>query len=156
TRRRSSMVLRIWAGTQKVMKKILVILAFGLWGYTASAQTTFQAVLRGSYEVPSNGSSASGFGTVVLSADQSLITVNLSFSGLSTNATAAHIHGPGGAGTNASVLFPFGGVPAATGGAIPQQVFAVSATVVGYLQSGLLYINVHDANFPGGEIRGQL
>jgi hypothetical protein len=119
-------------------------------------ESTFQATMLGINEVPANGSSAVGFGTVALSPDQSTITVNMRFSGLSAPATAAHIHGPGGAGTNASVLFGFTGVPAATSGAIPEQSFAINATTNGFLTNGFLYMNVHNANFPNGEIRGQL
>src|SRR5207253_8619929 len=120
------------------------------------AQSKFQASMVGVNEVPPNGSTGTGFGTVALSADQTTITVNMRFSGLSAAATAAHIHGPGGAGTNASVLFPFAGVPAATSGAIPEQSFAITSTQVGYLQSGYLYMNVHNANYPGGELRSQI
>ena len=121
-----------------------------------SAQTTYQAILTGSQEVPANGSTATGFGTVVLNAAGNQITVDESWTGLSAPATASHIHGPAGIGTNAAVLFTFTGVPSATSGAIPEQVFSINATQVGYLQSGLLYMNVHDSIFPGGEIRGQL
>ena len=64
--------------------------------------------------------------------------------------------GVGGAGTNASVLFGFTGVPAATSGAIPEQSFAINATTNGFLTNGFLYMNVHNTNFPNGEIRGQL
>jgi hypothetical protein len=124
--------------------------------YTDTALSTYQANLLGTNEVVANLSTASGAGAVVLSPDQSTIFVNLNFTGLSTNATAAHIHGPAGAGTNASVLFPFTGVPGATSGAIPQQSFAITSTQVGYLQNGLLYMNVHDATYPNGEIRAQL
>jgi hypothetical protein len=80
----------------------------------------------------------------------------MSFSGLSAPASGAHIHGPAGAGTNASILFPFTGVPSATSGSIPEQTFSISPTQVGYLQSGLLYMNVHDSVYPGGEIRSQV
>ena len=139
----------------KTSLPILLVLTLTL--RIASAQSTFQANLSGLNEVPANASTASGFGTVVLNAAQNQITVDLSFSGLTGgNATAAHIHGPGGAGTNASVIFPFSGVPSATSGSIPQQSFAINATQVGYLFSGYLYMNVHNATFPGGEIRGQL
>ena len=140
------------------MKKLFAVLsvAISLSGSLASAQSTYQAVLSGAGENPTNNSLAIGFGTVVLNAAQNQITVDLNFSGLSAPATASHIHGPGGLGTNAAVLFPFSGVPAATSGAIPQQTFAINATQVSYLQNGWLYMNVHDANFPGGEIRGQL
>jgi hypothetical protein len=107
-------------------------------------------------EVPGNRSTGTGFGTVELSPDQTKITVNMTFGGLTAPATAAHIHGPAGAGTNASVLFPFTSVPAATSGSIPQQTFTITPTQVGYLQNGLLYMNVHNGNFPGGELRAQL
>jgi hypothetical protein len=121
-----------------------------------SAQSTFQAILSGSQEVPANASTATGFGTVVLNAAKTQITVNESWSGLSAAASASHIHGPAGIGTNNNVIFPFSGVPAATSGAIPEQTFTITAQQVAYLEGGLLYMNVHDGNFPGGEIRGQL
>jgi hypothetical protein len=119
-------------------------------------QYTFQTTLLGTEEVPANRSTATGFGSVVLSTDQSTITVNMSFAGLTAPATASHIHGPAGPGTNTSVVFPFTGVPAATSGTIPEQSFAITPTQLGYLTNGLLYMNVHNTNFPGGEIRGQL
>lgn len=140
------------------MKKLIAIfgLAAALSVGTASAQWTFQATLSGLGENPVNGSPDTGFGTVILNAAQTQITVDESWSGLTAPATASHIHGPGGVGTNAVVLFPFSGVPSATSGTIPEQTFAITPTQVGYLFSGFLYMNVHDANFPGGEIRGQL
>jgi hypothetical protein len=139
--------LLVWAATALVAALSIPIV---------SAQTSFQAVLSGLNEFPVNSSTASGFGTVVLSADQTQITVNESWTGLSAPASASHIHGPAGPGANASVLFPFSGVPSATSGSIPQQTFSINATQVGYLFAGTLYMNVHDANFLGGEIRGQL
>lgn len=118
--------------------------------------SNFQARMLGINEVPANGSTGTGFGTVSLSADQTKITVNMRFSGLSAPATAAHIHGAAGPGTNAAVLFPFTGVPAATSGTIPEQTFTITPTQLGYLQNGLLYMNVHNSIYPGGEIRGQI
>jgi CHRD domain len=116
----------------------------------------YQARMLAANENPGNRSTGLGFGTVELSPDETTITVNMRFSGLTAAATAAHIHGPAGAGTNASVLFPFTGVPSATSGAIPQQTFAINPTQVGYLKNGLLYMNVHNLNFGGGELRAQL
>lgn len=138
------------------MVRVTVFLAVAIPAGIASAQTTFQAFLTGLGENPPNASPGSGLGTAVLNAAQNQITVDLSWSGLTAPATAAHIHGPAGAGTNASVLFPFSGVPAATAGSIPEQTFAITPTQVGYLFAGYLYMNVHTATFPGGEIRGQL
>jgi len=140
------------------MKTLIPTLALSvaLGAGIASAQSTFQAFLSGSQEVPANASTATGFGTVVLNAAKTQITVNESWSGISAPASASHIHGPAGIGTNNNVIFGFAGVPAATSGAIPEQTFAINATQVGYLENGFLYMNIHDANFPGGEIRGQL
>jgi hypothetical protein len=118
-------------------------------------ETTYQAILAGSNEVPPVVSSGTGIGTVILSPDLSTITVDLCFSGLSSTATLAHIHGPGAPGSNAGVLFgPFSGLPSATSGCIPEQSFSITPTELGYLQNGLLYFNVHDVNNGGGEIRG--
>jgi hypothetical protein len=140
------------------MKKplALLVIAAAFAAGVASAQWTFDANLSGLGENPPNASPGTGFGTVVLNAAQTQITVDENWSALTAPATASHIHGPAGAGTNAPVLFPFSGVPLATSGAIPEQSFSITSTQVGYLFSGFLYMNVHDANFPGGEIRGQL
>ena len=141
------------------MKKRIVILTLtaALWTGVSSAQSTFQATLTGAQEAPTpNASTATGSGTVVLNAAQTQITVDESWTGLSAPASASHIHGPAAPGVNASVLFPFSGVPAATSGSIPEQVFAITPSQVIQLENGLFYLNVHDANFPGGEIRGQL
>jgi hypothetical protein len=142
---------------KKVVSLVSVLLcAFALTAGVVSAQTTFDAVLLGLGENPPNASPASGFGQVVLNAAQTQITVDENWSGLLAPATASHIHGPAGIGTNAPVLFPFSGVPAATAGAIPEQVFSITPAQVADLFNGLYYMNVHTSVFPGGEIRGQL
>jgi hypothetical protein len=122
----------------------------------AGATTTYQAFLLGTNSVPSNASPATGYGTAILNNAQDMITVNLSWTGLVANATAAHIHGPAAPGVNAQVVFPFSGVPNATSGSIPQQTFAITAAQVVDLQNGLFYMNLHTSVYPGGEIRGQL
>ena len=140
------------------MKKLILALTTitALSVGTAQAQWIFQAFLSGINENPANGSPATGTCTLTLNAAQTQITVDLFWSGLTAPATASHIHGPGGAGTNAPVIFPFSGVPAATSGSIPEQTFAITAQQVTWLFDGYLYANVHTSTFPGGEIRGQL
>ena len=139
------------------MKKILVVLfsAVVFSAGVATAQTTFQTFLLGINEVPPNGSPASGFGQVVLNAAQTQITVDENWSGLVANATASHIH-TAPVGVNGPVTFAFTSVPAATAGAIPTQVFSITAGQVASLFAGNMYMNVHTSTFPGGEIRGQL
>jgi Cu/Zn superoxide dismutase len=99
-----------------------------------------------------------GTGTVLLNAAENQITVNMTFSGLTSNANAAHIHGAGAnVGANAGVLFDFSSVtPAATSGTIPEQTFAITPTQVAQLKAGQFYFNIHTGNFGGGEIRGQI
>ena len=131
----------------------VVVLSAGPAGATAQ---TFTVTLSGLQEVPANASSATGLASVVLNAAETTITVDVSWTGLSANATAGHIHGPAASGVNAAVIFPFAGVPAATSGSIPSQPFAISAAQVADLKAGLYYVNIHNATFPGGEIRAQL
>src|SRR5688500_15680490 len=53
----------------------------------------FTATLSGAQQVPAVSSAGTGTGTVLLNAAENQITVNLTFSGLSSAANAAHIHG---------------------------------------------------------------
>jgi len=138
-----------------VAPAFLVALTVGTLSARA-APITFTANLTGDQQVPANNSTATGFGTVVLDDVAHTITVDLSWSGLTADATAAHIHGPGAPGTNANIIFPFNDVPTATSGSIPEQTFGISNNRIPQLEAGLFYMNIHDANFPNGEIRGQL
>ena len=115
----------------------------------------FGATMSGAQEVPPNGSAGTGFGTVVLNAAETMITVNLSFSGLTTPATDGHIH-TAPAGVSGPVTFPFSGVPAATSGSIPEQSFAITPAQVATLRAGGMYFNIHTSTVPAGEIRGQI
>ena len=137
-------------------------LALGLAGSASSAaaaptDTTYAAAsLSGAQEVPPNASAGTGSATVVLNTAGNMITVDVSFSGLGSNANGAHIHGPAPAGMNANIVFPLSNVPNSTSGTIPTQQFAISAAQVADLNSGLYYVNVHSVNIGSGEIRGQL
>jgi CHRD domain len=141
---------------------------------------TFTATLLGSNETPPNASTATGTALVTLNGN--LLTVDESFSGLIGGAaSAAHIHccEPPGTAAGVAVPFPFSGVPsfpAATSGTymntfdltlaatyLPAFLTAHGGTAAGAeafliagLDSGLAYVNIHNATFPGGEIRGQL
>ena len=115
----------------------------------------FQANLTGSQEVPANASPGIGLGTLVLDDVADTITVNESWSGLTGNASASHIH-TGAVGVAGPVTFPFSGVPAATSGAITQQVFSITPAQITALEAGGMYFNIHSGSFPGGEIRGQI
>jgi subtilisin-like proprotein convertase family protein len=116
----------------------------------AGATRVFVARLDAAQEVPSNNSTATGFGTVTLNDAETQITANLSFSGLSSAQTAAHIHGSAPVGINAPVLFNLGT------GQVTNATFAVTPAQVAQMRAGMFYFNVHTQNFMGGEIRGQI
>ena len=141
---------------------------------------TFVGNLTGANEVPPVPSSATGLATVVLDAAAQTLQINATFSGLTSNTNAAHIHCCAPLGTNAGVAttvpafpgFPLG----VTSGSFTSAVFdltqptiynpafvtlqggltqAEAALIAGIL-NGTTYLNIHTVNFPGGEIRGQL
>ena len=106
--------------------------------------------LSGANEVPPNTSTATGIGSIRISGDGS-VTGNITVSGMT--ATAAHIH-EAPPGKNGPVIVPFAKTAdntfAPTAG--PKLTDAQYASYF----AGNLYINVHSAAYPGGEIRAQL
>jgi hypothetical protein len=150
---------RVFAGLGVVAALLVAVAPAVLTTDVAAAATNgqvFTATLVGTQEVPPNASPATGLATVTLSSDQTTITVDVSFAGLTAPATASHIHGPAAPGSSAPVLFPFANVPVATSGVIPEQSFPITPAEVTDLQNGQYYVNVHSSTFPSGEIRGWL
>lgn len=154
-----------------------VLVLFG----TAKADTlVFTTTLTGSQEVPPNASPGIGSALVTVDTVTNLLTVNVSFAGLVSPTTAAHIHccaGPGFNAIPATAVPSFPGFPlgVTTGTYLmtfdltvastfnPAFIAAHGGTVAGAqaafiagLLSGQTYLNIHTIQFPGGEIRGQL
>jgi len=115
----------------------------------ARAVLIFNAFLDGSQEVDPTGSPGTGFSELVLNDAETQALISLTFSGLVAPEIAAHIHGPAPVGVDADVIFP---LPL---GDFTNIVWNLTAEDVTNLKAGLLYINVHSSQFPGGEIRGQ-
>jgi len=111
------------------------------------------ATLSGAAEVPPVTTAATGTGFLTIV--NNTLNWRVSFTNLTSNATAAHIHGPASRTQNAGVLIGFSGVPSATSGTITGST-ALSALNLFYLITGQTYINIHSVNFGGGEIRGQI
>jgi hypothetical protein len=140
----------------------------------AHADTIYTATLLGINEVPPTTSLATGFGTFTLNGN--LLSVSESFTGLTSAATAAHIHCCAPVGVNAGVAVPFNTFPNTTSGTFnatfdlslagaydPTFITLEGGTValaeagfIAALNNGTSYANIHTATFPGGEIEGQI
>ena len=112
----------------------------------------YKATLDAKSEVPPNASPASGTADIDYDAASKKLSWKITYSGLSGPATAAHFHGPAETGKNAgvAVAIPNAGTSPVEGSATLTDAQAAD------LVSGKLYINVHTAANPGGEIRGQV
>jgi len=106
--------------------------------------------LSGSNEVPAVNTPATGTAVVTIKPDKS-VTVKVTVTGMT--ATASHIH-EGAAGTNGPVIVPFTKTADNTFEA-PAGAKVTDAQYESY-KAGKLYVNVHSAAHPGGEVRAQL
>ena len=157
-----------------ILRSSFAALALLLTSYASASTITYVALLSGANQVPPVATPATGFATLTLNGD-TLSIVEI-FSGLIGGpATVSHLHCcalPGSNSTPASVLFP--GFPAATSGSysntfnlldpgfyIPAFLSlnggtgaGAEAALIAGLNSGQAYVNIHDAVYPAGEIRG--
>jgi hypothetical protein len=141
-----------------VTSKILCgVAGFAMLAATASLtmaqEAKFKADLTGAQEVPPvTNTQGKGSATITFDSPAKRLSWNVTYSGLSGPATAAHIHGPAEPGKTAPPYIPFqnAGVSPITGSA------TLTDAQVADLNGGRMYVNVHTAANPGGEIRGQV
>jgi hypothetical protein len=131
------------------------VAAMALLSACAGDQTTksLQAKLAGAQEVPPVNSGGQGSADLSLNTATKQLTWKISFSGLSSDAAAAHIHGPAGPGANAGVVVNL----APNGMKNPLEGSAtLTDAQIADLMAGKDYVNIHTATNKGGEIRGQI
>ena len=139
----------------------------------ANSQTErFSASLGGENEVPPINTAGTGAFDMTI---QDPITFSLTFSGLSSLLTVAHLHFAPTKVAGGVMIFLCGGgnqpaCPAATEGTITGTITAANVTGPGgqgitpgdldsaleAVRSDLSYANMHTTMFPGGEIRGNV
>jgi hypothetical protein len=141
----------------KLLVRFCAILIIAFFAFSCSdddeetviPNVTFKATLKGTNEVPSNASSAIGLATLTYNPNNSTFTIVVTHDLVTV--TGGHIH-KGATGINGEVVFPF----LSTASPINFTSVALTATQLSDLNAGLLYVNLHTASFPGGEIRGQI
>jgi hypothetical protein len=169
----------------KALRMKTIWMALAATVMVASAQTAqaspifFHTTLSGLNEVPPNASAGTGFADVMVDSALNILKIDVTFSGLSAPASAAHIHcclaspfGPG----SVIVAVPFTGFPPATSGTYSNTVdltlaatyngafitahggtaASAEAALLAAIGSDETYVNIHDRLFPAGEIRGIL
>lgn len=113
--------------------------------------------LEGRQEVPAATTTATGQVTGVLDPGRKLLALKVTFAGLSSNTRASHIHRAA-AGTNGPVIIDFVslGFPVGVTNGTFSTIISLTDAQIADLDNGLLYVNIHTVQFPGGEIRAQL
>ncbi|HJU16155.1 MAG TPA: CHRD domain-containing protein [Stellaceae bacterium] len=129
-----------------------ILVLASLPGIASARMMSFTAQLSGASEVPPVTTNGKGAATATLNTTTRRLSWTVRYSDLSGPAKAGHIHGPAASGQNAPVMVPFtGNLKSPIRGSAtltPTQMSAVEA--------GKTYVNIHTAQHPAGEIRGQL
>ena len=131
-----------------------LILVIALLSFASSAYALFyhaEFPLSPGQEVPPVASAATGQGVLDYDTAANLLSWSITYSGLATDLAAAHLHGPAPAGVNAGVVVPM------TIGPSPIVGSATISDAQGVeLLNELWYVNLHTAQHPAGELRGQV
>ena len=142
---------RTWSSVCVALVVSLVALTIVTTGMASGAPQS--ATLSGAAEVPGPGDAdGSGSASLRLNPGQGEICYELAVANIAP-ATAAHIH-VGDAGVAGPVVVPLapptGGSSSACAAVDRDLVLAILKNPAGY------YVNVHNAEFPAGAVRGQL
>jgi hypothetical protein len=123
--------------------------------------TELNAVLSGAAEKPT-AVTTQGSGNAKVTIEDKKLKVEGTFTNLSGNATAAHIHGFADANGTANPICNLS-AQAATSGTLSEGTGAGSCGAleltddqIAEFEAGKAYVNIHTGANPGGEIRGQL
>jgi len=136
---------------------VIGVLFFLALGYETAHGQTFQisVPMSGAEEVPPVATPATGLGNLSVNTATGAISGTVSFSGLSSPATAGHIH-LGAAGLNGAVIIPLIGGVGVTAGTMILPGAVLLPDQLAALTSNGLYINIHTSINLNGEIRGQI
>jgi hypothetical protein len=155
--------VRIAAGVAAAVA--LTAFAISCGDSTSTKLPTYSATLTAANEFPAGSSTATGSGTATFVDHGTFFEYSLSVTAL-TGVFQSHIHAPATTSQNASViinLYVGNGNSGAVNGVLATGIitdannpnFTVAALRV-LFDAGTAYVNVHNAQFTGGAIRGQI
>ncbi len=107
--------------------------------------------LNSASEVPPNDSAGKGTADVTYDTVSKLLSWKVTYSGLTGPATMAHFHAPAEVGKNAGVVVPLKDIASGAEGSA-----TLTDAQAADLMAGKMYMNIHTAAHPGGEIRAQV
>jgi hypothetical protein len=141
------------------VRSLLFAGAFCALALVGRAQVVeLRATINQAQENPATGSPATGNAIMFYNVATNTFDLVVSISGMSNTATLSHIH-EGAVGVNGGVVTNLGGeaVYTRSGNTLTATFHDVKhlGTPLTLLQGGAYY-NIHSAQFPGGEVRGQL
>ena len=130
------------------------LVVFGLVALSSNAAHAevikYKVELNGANEVePPTDSAGTGVGEVSYDTETRTLTWNITYSGLSGPATAAHFHGPAGPGIMGKPVVTLSGDLASPLNGSAVLPFAITAWKD-------WYFNIYTEKWPRGEIRGQV
>jgi len=150
------------------VKRLTALLAAGLLlmavpAAVFAADEVFTAGLSGDAQVPPITVDATGDSTVTIADDESSVSWDVSYTGLTGDAAAGHIHF-GASDAAGPVMIPFATVSnTGSKGSFASGDYAGGdglpadwAGVLAAIRDGDAYVNIHTAANAAGEIRGQL
>ena len=141
--------------TSLLVAGALSALALAALSGAATKTTTWTAALSSGQEIPKQVvKDANAHGLFKATLSGTTLKWKLTYAGLTGRAMAAHIH-MGAKGKAGNVLVPLcGGAPVCKSGLTGSA--TVTAAMKTAFKNHLLYVNVHTAKNPAGEIRGQI
>lgn len=137
--------------TKLIIVAIAAIFSAAVTSSVLAENTAFTADLKGASQVPPINNAGTGKADVTYDDASKLLTWTITYSDLSGPVTAAHFHGPAGKGENAGPMITIKQLDSPMKGSATLTEDQIKA-----LTGGQMYVNVHTAKYPDGEIRGQL